>query len=154
MHLSLFAERRYNRCRRFPSAWKACGQNKEKAKKMVKEEEKSAKAAPKKAAKKATEKKVPSTAEPEALSIGFSTTGYPFRAIVVSDKMRNSVVVVRQFVRKITKYERYEKRTTRLTVHNPESIGAKTGDEVVVQNCRPISKTKSHTIISVVERSE
>ncbi|MAF88943.1 MAG: 30S ribosomal protein S17 [archaeon] len=115
---------------------------------MVKKEEKS------KTAPKAAEKKSTAPAEPEITSLNFSTKGHPFRAIVVSDKMKNSAVVVRHFVRKITKFERYEKRTTRLTVHNPESISAKTGDEVIVQSCRPISKTKSHTIISVLSRSE
>ena len=64
-----------------------------------------------------------------------STYGYKFKGIVVSDKMDKSAVVEREFVRKITKYMRYEKRTTRVTAHNPECINAKVGDRVVVQEC-------------------
>jgi len=47
----------------------------------------------------------------------------------------------------IKKYERFEKRRTRLLVHNPDSIKAKEGDTVKIMECRPISKTKNFVII-------
>ncbi len=77
--------------------------------------------------------------------------GRKFKAVVVSDKMKKSAVVERPFVKKIKKYERYEKRKTRILAHNPECINAKKGDEVWVQECRPLSKTISFTIIGKVE---
>lgn len=49
----------------------------------------------------------------------------------------------------LPKYERFEKRRTRLQVHNPECINAQEGDIVKVIACRPISKTKNFVIIEV-----
>ncbi len=49
----------------------------------------------------------------------------------------------------IPKYERYEKRKTRLHVHKPDHIDVKVGDIVKVIETKPISKTK-HSIISEV----
>ena len=45
------------------------------------------------------------------------------------------------------KFERYEKRRTRIKVHNPECINAKEGDIVKISECRPLSKTKNFVII-------
>lgn len=77
--------------------------------------------------------------------------GYKFKAAVVSDKMKNSAVVQRPYVKKIPKFERYERRNTRISVHNPPCIDAKEGDEVIVQKCRPLSKTKNFAIVEKVE---
>ena len=49
----------------------------------------------------------------------------------------------------LPKYERYEKRTSRLRVHNPLCLNAQPGDKVLVAETRPISKTKSFVIIEV-----
>jgi len=45
------------------------------------------------------------------------------------------------------KYERYEKRKTKLHVHNPPCINAKKGDKVRIMECKPLSKTKKFVII-------
>jgi small subunit ribosomal protein S17 len=79
-----------------------------------------------------------------------SVHGRVFDAEVVSDKMRKSVVVKREHMKFVDKYERYEKRTSRLTAHNPPCIGAKAGDRVRVAECRPLSKTKSYVIVEVI----
>ncbi len=81
---------------------------------------------------------------------GFATHGLKFRAVVVSDKMKRSVVVERPYVLKVPKYERYERKTTRLIAHNPACIKTKVGDRVTVQECRPISKLKAFVIIEKV----
>jgi small subunit ribosomal protein S17 len=52
---------------------------------------------------------------------------------------------VRAYVRK---YERYEKRRTRLHVHNPVCINAQKGDKVKIMECKPLSKTKKFVIVS------
>lgn len=75
--------------------------------------------------------------------------GQVFRGVVVSDKMDKTVVVQRTFVKKIAKYERYEKRKTKVHAHNPPCISAKQGDNVTIAECRPLSKTKSYVIIEV-----
>ena len=52
----------------------------------------------------------------------------------------------------LPKYERYEKRTTRLKVHNPSCINAKIGDKVRIIESRPIAKTKNFVIIEVIKK--
>jgi small subunit ribosomal protein S17 len=47
----------------------------------------------------------------------------------------------------VRKFERYEKRKTRLHVHNPPCINAKKGDHVRIMECKPLSKTKHFVII-------
>ncbi len=78
---------------------------------------------------------------------GFSTHGAKFEAVVVSDKMRRSVVVEREYTLYVPKYERYERHATRIQAHNPDCIRAKIGDKVLLKECRPISKLKSFVII-------
>ncbi len=47
----------------------------------------------------------------------------------------------------IQKYERYERRYTKLHAHNPSCINAETGDIVTIAETRPLSKTKHFVII-------
>ncbi len=77
--------------------------------------------------------------------------GQVLKGVVVSDKMNNTVVVQRTFVKKIAKFERYEKRKTKVHAHNPPCINAKQGDNVTIAECRPLSKTKSYVIIEVAK---
>jgi small subunit ribosomal protein S17 len=72
---------------------------------------------------------------------------------VVSDKMEKTVVVQREYLWKDAKYERYEKRRTKIHAHNPPCIDAKVGDEVKLAECRPLSKTKRFVVIEVTGRS-
>jgi small subunit ribosomal protein S17 len=77
--------------------------------------------------------------------------GQVLSGVVVSDKMNKTVVVQRAFIKKIAKYERYEKRKTKVHAHNPPCIDAKVGDNVTIAECRPLSKTKSYCIIEVAK---
>ena len=77
--------------------------------------------------------------------------GQVLRGVVVSDKMDKTVVVQRAFIKKIAKYERYEKRKTKVHAHNPPCIDAKVGDNVTISECHPLSKTKSYVIVEVVK---
>ena len=61
--------------------------------------------------------------------------------------MRKTAVIEFERLHFLKKYERYEKRRTKLKVHNPECINAKYGDVVKVIECRPLSKTKNSIII-------
>lgn len=47
----------------------------------------------------------------------------------------------------LPKYQRYERRNTRIVAYNPICINAKSGDKVRIAECRPISKTKSFVVI-------
>ena len=76
-----------------------------------------------------------------------SVRGRKFTGTVISSKMRKTAVVEFGRLHFLPKYERYEKRRTRLKVHNPECINAKEGDIVDISECRPLSKTKNFVII-------
>lgn len=81
----------------------------------------------------------------------FSTHGAKLKGTVVSDKMKKSVVVERPFALYSSKYEGYEKRTTRVIAHNPDCIKAKAGEKVLLKECRPISKLKTFVIVEKVQ---
>ena len=66
---------------------------------------------------------------------------------VVSDRMQKTVVVQRQFQRKIEKYERLEKRFRKYLAHNPPCLDIKVNDRVKIMECRPLSKTVSFVVI-------
>lgn len=71
---------------------------------------------------------------------------------VVNKKMNKSVVVTIERVIKHSKYEKFVKRTTKLHVHDP-SNKTNIGDLVEIQECRPISKTKSWILTAVIKKS-
>ena len=62
-----------------------------------------------------------------------------------------TVLVVRQFKHPL--YKKYIRRSTRLHAHD-ESNDCKEGDIVLIEECRPISKTKSWRVTRVIERLE
>lgn len=71
---------------------------------------------------------------------------------VVSDKMDKTVTVVveRQVMHPVI--GKVVKRTKKYHAHN-EGNDAKMGDKVVIEECRPISKTKSWKVARVAERA-
>ncbi len=74
-------------------------------------------------------------------------TGKIFTGRVISTKMQKTAVIEFERQSYLPKYERYEKKRTRLKAHNPECINTKEGDIVRVSNCRQLSKTKNFVII-------
>ena len=82
------------------------------------------------------------------------TRGKIFKGTVVSDKAQKSALVEWGRRKKIQKYERYEKLKTKLQVHNPECIKAKTGDFVEIKECRPLSKTKKFVITKILDKED
>jgi len=70
-----------------------------------------------------------------------SVRGQSLEGIVVSTRMQNTVVIEREYLRYIEKYERFEKRTRRLNVHAPPCLGLQVGHRVVAMECRPLGKT-------------
>ena len=49
----------------------------------------------------------------------------------------------------IKKYERYEKRKSKINVHKPDCLSVNVGDSVKVAECRPLSKTKHFVLVEV-----
>ena len=79
-----------------------------------------------------------------------SVRGRQLSGTVISAKMRKTAVMEFERLNFVKKYERYEKRRTRLKVHNPDCIGAKEGDKITVMECRPLSKGKNFVIVEKV----
>lgn len=77
--------------------------------------------------------------------------GQVIEARVVSAKMMHTAVVERERLHYLPKFERYEKRTKRFSVHSPPCVAAKAGDEVTVMECRPLAKTVRFCIIEARE---
>ena len=78
-----------------------------------------------------------------------SVRGQVLSGVVVSDKMDKTVVVQRRYVKKNVKYERYEKRKSKVHAHNPPCMNATEGAIVTIAECCPLSKTKSYVIVEV-----
>jgi len=76
-----------------------------------------------------------------------SVRGQIITGVVYSTKMRNSILVKKDYLRFIPKYERYEKRTSKYSAHCSPCIKVEVGDEVRIAECRPISKTISFVTI-------
>ena len=70
-----------------------------------------------------------------------SVRGQTLEGVVVSTRMQNTVVIERQSLRYIQKYQRYEKRTRRMNVHAPPCLGLQVGHRVLAMECRPLGKT-------------
>ncbi len=79
-----------------------------------------------------------------------SVRGKMFEGIVVSDSMRRTVKVGWDAIVKDAKYNRYFKKRTKVSAHNPDSILAKKGDTVLIGECRPLSKTKHFVVLKIL----
>jgi len=71
------------------------------------------------------------------------------KGVVVSDKMQKTIVVAVTRLRKHSKYKKYFKKTTRFKVHD-ENNQYHTGDKVLIQETKPLSKNKRWTVLSKV----
>lgn len=69
---------------------------------------------------------------------------------VVSDKMDKSIVVLIERQVQHPLYGKLIRRSTKLHAHD-ENNTAKAGDVVTIKESRPISKTKSWTLVEVIE---
>lgn len=71
---------------------------------------------------------------------------------VISDKMDKSFTIAIERMVKHPLYGKFIRRTTKLHVHD-EANDANVGDLVEIRECRPISKTKSWTLVRVIEKA-
>lgn len=72
---------------------------------------------------------------------------------VVSNKMDKSITVLVERQVSHPKYGKIIKRTTKLHAHD-ESNECAMGDLVTIEECRPLSKTKSWNLVKVVEKAK
>ena len=71
---------------------------------------------------------------------------------VVSDKMDKTVTVLLERKVKHALYGKYIKRSTKVKAHDEENTCAE-GDTVRIEECRPLSKSKSWRVVEVLERA-
>jgi small subunit ribosomal protein S17 len=76
-----------------------------------------------------------------------SVRGQVIDGVVVSNKMTNTAVVERNYLKYDQKYERYEKKTSRYSAHCPPCLNVGVGDAVKLVECRPLSKTVTFVIV-------
>ncbi len=72
---------------------------------------------------------------------------------VTSNKMDKTITVVIERLVKHPVYGKYIRRTTKLHAHD-ENNECREGDLVAIRQCRPLSKTKSWMLATVVKRAQ
>ena len=97
------------------------------------------------ATKTADKKGTPASNEPRPLL-------RTIEGVVASDKGDKTIKVVVNYQTKHPKYGKYLKRRTVLHAHD-EKNDAKEGDTVEIAECRPLSKTKHHRLLRIVEKA-
>ncbi|OQW93812.1 MAG: 30S ribosomal protein S17 [Beggiatoa sp. IS2] len=71
---------------------------------------------------------------------------------VVSNKMQKTITVLIERTVKHPKYGKYIKRSTKLHAHDEDNL-CQEGDVVMLEQCRPLSKTKAWRLHKIVRRS-
>ena len=79
--------------------------------------------------------------------IARSTSG-----VVISNKMDKTVTVLVERQEKHPLYKKYIRKSTKLHAHD-ETNECNEGDTVQIEECRPMSKSKSWRVIEVVSRA-
>ena len=71
---------------------------------------------------------------------------------VSSDKIDKTITVVVERVVRHPVYGKYLRRSTKLHAHD-ESNECRSGDLVMIEQCRPLAKTKAWRLVKVLERA-
>jgi len=71
---------------------------------------------------------------------------------VVSDAMDKSITVTVERLVKHPVYGKFMRRSTKVHAHD-EANECQIGDTVMVEQCRPLSKTKTWRLVKVLERA-
>lgn len=85
---------------------------------------------------------------------GLKLRGKIFTGIIVSMDTHRSVKVAWSSQHYVKKYERFMVKRTKVAAHNPEVINAQVGDEVIIAECKPLSKTKNFVVIKNLGHSK
>nr|XP_033944645.1 40S ribosomal protein S11-like isoform X2 [Pseudochaenichthys georgianus] len=72
--------------------------------------------------------------------------------VVTKMKMQRTIVIRRDYLHYIRKYNRFEKRHKNISVHlSPCFRDVSVGDNVTVGECRPLSKTVRFNVLKVMK---
>lgn len=72
---------------------------------------------------------------------------------VASNKMDKTITVVIERMMRHPLYGKYVRRSTRLHAHDEQNECLE-GDLVLLEQCRPLAKTKSWRLVKVLDRAE
>ena len=72
---------------------------------------------------------------------------------VTSDRMDKTITVMVERKVKHPLYKKYVRRSTKLHAHD-EANECRIGDQVSIEQCRPLSKSKSWRLHSIVKRAK
>lgn len=79
-----------------------------------------------------------------------SIRGRILSGIVIKTKMMRTIVIRRDYLHYVRKYNRFEKRHKNISAHcSPCFRDVKIGDNVTVGECRPLSKTVRFNVLKV-----
>jgi ribosomal protein uS17 len=67
-----------------------------------------------------------------------------------SAKMNRTIIVRRNYLHFVKKYQRYEKRHSNIPAHISPCFRVKEGDHVIIGQCRPLSKTVRFNVLKVI----
>ncbi|KAI3982149.1 hypothetical protein MKX01_019055, partial [Papaver californicum] len=67
-----------------------------------------------------------------------------------SAKMVRTIIVRRNYLHYVKKYQRYEKRHSNIPAHISPCFRVKEGDHVIIGQCRPLSKTVRFNVLKVI----
>lgn len=79
-----------------------------------------------------------------------SVRGIIINGRVTTVKRKNVVTVLKEYLHYVSKYERYERRRKKISARCPPCIKVNEGDEVIIGECRPLSRSISFVVLSKV----
>mmetsp|Transcript_71946 Transcript_71946/g.134511 ORF Transcript_71946/g.134511 Transcript_71946/m.134511 type:complete len:158 (+) Transcript_71946:74-547(+) len=78
-----------------------------------------------------------------------SIRGRILKGMCISTKMKNTIIIRRNYLHYIRKFNRFEKRHKNVAVHCSPCFDVKEGDIVTAGQCRPLSKTVRFNVVKV-----
>ncbi|XP_021952448.1 40S ribosomal protein S11 isoform X2 [Folsomia candida] len=79
-----------------------------------------------------------------------SIRGRILTGVVTKMKMQRTIIIRRDYLHYVRKYNRFEKRHRNMAVHlSPAFRDVQTGDIVTIGECRPLSKTVRFNVLKV-----
>ena len=70
--------------------------------------------------------------------------------VIKTTKMKNTIIIRKDYLHYIKKYNRFEKRHKNTPVHVSPAFRVKAGDVILCGQCRPLSKTVRFNMLKLV----
>ncbi|CAA3028696.1 40S ribosomal S11-like [Olea europaea subsp. europaea] len=79
-----------------------------------------------------------------------SIRGRILAGICHSAKMMRTIIVRRNYLHWVKRYQRYEKRHSNIPAHISPCFRVKEGDHVIIGQCKPLSETVRFNVLKVI----